>query len=127
MTQHTSPPLGGQYAASAACGLLGVVTSDRLLAIVTMLMSITVGLPVVFKGGVYFAHAMADLIRAFWGIAPYYANEHVTDISSTALPPVPPAQSALPKPAECLAPNADGTPGCHGLGPDHSPMKEQQS
>jgi len=24
----------------------------------------------------------------------------------------------------CLAPNADGTPGCHGLGPDHSPIKQ---
>jgi len=24
----------------------------------------------------------------------------------------------------CLAPNTDGTPGCHGLGPDHPPVKQ---
>lgn len=28
---------------------------------------------------------------------------------------------------ECLAPTSDGTPGCHGLGPDHSPMKPAES
>lgn len=31
------------------------------------------------------------------------------------------------KVVECLAPTADGQPGCHGLGADHSPLKPAES
>lgn len=122
MTQYSPPTLSPSYYVSAGLGFVGVVTPDRVWAAMAMLASAIVGFPVACKWFIYGCHAGADLVRAFRGIPPVYPNEKLADINTPTLPP---AQATPSKPVECVTPNADGTPGCHGQGPGATPAKKE--